>query len=426
MKNEKFNSPEESVALRRFSYISKIEELLRQADPLERALEEVASNPPPDPEGLPGRLYSPSTIEDWWYAYQYGGFGALYPKGRSDRGQPRSLSPEQKEWLLQEVRSHPKVPVKRLYREWKQEDPKLPSISSVYRFLHHCSLSAKDRREGSPAASGPTKSFEATCPGELWMVDFSTGPYLPAGPGGKLIRSWLCLIVDDHSRLIPYAAYYPVADTAAFLATLKEAVARRGIPYKIYTDHGKSFVNHHVRVVCANLGIRLLQAAPYHAWSKGKVERLHKTIQQDFEAGLELSQEASTSFEELNQKLAWWIQSVYHVRIHATTGMSPQKRYAQGAHFLRHLEAGSSIERLFYTREQRTVRKDGTVRINRLLYEVDLALRGLKVELRFNPYGNGEIEVYYRGQSFGRARPLNRQINSHLSPGDSYEKEDRS
>ncbi len=83
------------------------------------------------------------------------------------------------------------------------------------------------------------------------------------------------------------------------------------------------------------------------------------------------------------------------------------------------------ISNAFFPGVQRTVRKDGTVRINHLLYEVDLALRGVKVELRFNPY-SGEIEVFYQGQSFGRARPLNRQINSHLSPRDSYEKEDRS
>jgi|GEM_PF-792710 len=37
-------------------------------------------------------------------------------------------------------------------------------------------------------------------------------------------------------------------------------------------DQGQPFVNHHARIVCANLGIRLLHANPYHAWSKGKVE----------------------------------------------------------------------------------------------------------------------------------------------------------
>ena len=38
-----------------------------------------------------------------------------------------------------------------------------------------------------------------------------------------------------------------------------------------------------------NLGIRLLHAKPYHAWSKGKVERFTGTIQRDFELTLRLS-----------------------------------------------------------------------------------------------------------------------------------------
>ena len=36
--------------------------------------------------------------------------------------------------------------------------------------------------------------------------------------------------------------------------------ARHGLPLKLYADQGKPFVNHHARIICANLGIRLLHA----------------------------------------------------------------------------------------------------------------------------------------------------------------------
>ena len=49
----------------------------------------------------------------------------------------------------------------------------------------------------------------------------------------------------DHSRLITFGAYYRAADTAAFHHSLKEAVQRRGIPYKLYTDLGRPFTNKH-------------------------------------------------------------------------------------------------------------------------------------------------------------------------------------
>ena len=38
-------------------------------------------------------------------------------------------------------------------------------------------------------------------------------------------------------------------------------------------------------------------------------------------------------------------------------------------------------------------RKDGTVRVEGKLYEVDLSLRALQVELRFDPFSMKRIEV---------------------------------
>src|SRR5258705_12884086 len=110
------------------------------------------------------------------------------------------------------------------------------------------------------------KAFEAPFVNDLWMADFSPGPKLNID--GKVLPTHLCLILDDHSRLIAYGAYYLTADSYAFHHTLKQAVQRRGIPYKLYTDQGRPFTNKHTQIICANLGIRLLHAKPYSAWSK--------------------------------------------------------------------------------------------------------------------------------------------------------------
>jgi len=64
-----------------------------------------------------------------------------------------------------------------------------------------------------------------------------------------------------------------------------------------------------------------------------------------------------------------------------------------------------------------------TVRLENQLYEVDLALRGLEVRLRFDPWTLARVEVDYRGQRFGLARPVDRQLNSQLFGGEQlYEK----
>ena len=128
------------------------------------------------------------------------------------------------------------------------------------------------------------------------------------------------------------------------------------------------------------------------------------------------------SLEELNARLADWLQSVYHVRLHEGIGMTPAERFARGAAQVRPLDPHLDLARLFYAEVFRVVRKDGTVRLDNGLYEVDLALRGLEVRLRFDPWSLARVEVDYRGQSFGLARLVDRHLNSQLQGGQTYEK----
>ena len=144
------------------------------------------------------------------------------------------------------------------------------------------------------------------------------------------------------------------------------------------------------------------------------MERMFRTLQQDFEAGLRLPGQAVGSLEELNGKLACWLQEVYHPRVHDGIGESPQERFARSLPLLRPLDPHLDLDRLFYTRIERVVRKDGTVRIDNDLYEVNLALRGLKVQLELDPWIKNPILVRYKGQDFGTARKANRHLNSQL------------
>jgi len=414
--------PSQALALERFALVAKIQDLLRQGFPLSVALEQAACCPVTLPDGAQ-RLFAPRTVEDWWYDYQRGGFAALVPKVRTDKGRPRTLSPQQQKWVLEQAQAHLAVPVKVLYRRWREQDPQLPSLNSIYRLLREHELHTKARRQQlRQPVGGATKCFEAPFVNDLWMTDFSPGPFLRAAGQDKALATSLCVIIDDHSRLIPYAAYYLRADTQSFHQTLKEAIRRRGLPAKLYTDQGGPFTNDHTRIVCARLGIRLLHAKPYHAWSKGKAERVLSTIQQDFEAGLRLPGQGVSTLEELNARFSLWLQSLYHARVHSSTGMTPTERYQRGAHLVKALDPQLDLEELFYHQIDRTVRRDGTVRIENRLYEVDLSLRTLEVQLRFDPFKLDPVEVYYRGSSFGVAKPVDLHLNSQIQPSSAYEK----
>lgn len=410
-------SVQEAVALGRLALVQQVIDLVHQHWPLSTALEQVASTHPLSGDvDTPPKFIAQRTLEDWYYLFKKGGFDGLKPKHRSDRGMPRRLSADQQRWILERVRSFPGVPVKLLYRQWKQADPTLPALSAIYRWLEQNDLDAQGRRyllrQNIP---GPTKAFEAPGVNDLWIVDFSPGPFLALHP--KTIATHLCLLIDDHSRLIPYASYSKAADTQALLGCLKEALRRRGLPRKLYADNGGPFVNQHLKIVCANLGIRLIHSRPGKPWSRGKVERMFRTLQQDFEAGLRLPGQGVGSLEELNGKLAVWLQEVYHPRPHEGLGESPQERFARSLPLLRTLDPHLDLDRLFFTRIERVVRKDGTVRIENELFEVNLALRGLKVDLELDPWILNPVLVRYKGQDFGVARKVDRHLNSQIDGG---------
>lgn len=406
----------ETVALTRFRAVNHIEEAIRGGQSIASALREAAARPWPD---AAGRCYAIRTLEDWFYAYRKEGFPALQTQERSDKGTWRIINEEFGAWVLDQVTRNPKVQVATLYEYWKSEGAALPSKRSLYRYLERHGLSRRAIRDGR-LDSGPTKAFEAAGVNELWMVDYSPGPTLRRDE--KTSTTHLCVILDDYSRLIPFAGYYPAADTAGFHHALKEAVQRRGLPRKLYTDQGGPFTNAHTRLVCANLGIRLLHAKPYHAWSKGKVERVIQTIQKGFEATLSLEGNQAKTLEELNHKLSVWIQTVYHTRVHSSTGVSPLARYQQGIAGVRRLDPEQKIDELFYTHESRKVRKDGTIRIKRVLYEVDLSLRALKVELRFDPFTRQRMEVWYQDRFIGLARQANVTLNGQNEGSRLYDK----
>ena len=89
-------------------------------------------------------------------------------------------------------------------------------------------------------------------------------------------------------------------------------------------------------------------------------------------------------------------------------------RFQACAHLLHRLDSAQDLDRLFDTRLQRNVRKDGTIRLENQLYEVDLTLRGLDIDLSFDPWTLARIEVSHRGQAFGLARRVDLHLNSQI------------
>jgi hypothetical protein len=231
--------------------------------------------------------------------------------------------------------------------------------------------------------------------------------------------------LDDCSRLVPHAQYYDSEKLWCFLDCLRQGLARRGFPEKLYSDQGKIFTSYHLQIVCANLQVRLCHAKPFAAWSKGKIERWFRTLQQDFEARLVI--DPAHSLEELNQRLWRWVEGEYHQRPHsALGGQTPAERFAQRALHLRTADPQTDWEALFLSRAERRVRLDATVSVQGQLWEVPVHLRGCLIELRFNPFDWRRVEIWYQAKYVGLAHRCDKRLNSKTYPDSPYDRPDKS
>ena len=137
-------------------------------------------------------------------------------------------------------------------------------------------------------------------------------------------------------------------------------------------------------LVCAKLGIALIDARPYRPQGKGKIERFFRTVRAQLLT--RLTAEDTACLTALNRRLAAWIEGEYHHSPHrGLAGLTPLEQWAQSAEGVRFPEPGLDLNDLFLCEAKRKVQKDRTVSLNGVVYEVDAALVGETVLLRFDP-----------------------------------------
>jgi hypothetical protein len=145
---------------------------------------------------------------------------------------------------------------------------------------------------------------------------------------------------------------------------------------------------------------------------KGKIERWFKTLRAQLLTRLGAAD--LHSLEALNRRLAGWIEGEYHhTPHHGLDGETPLERWAQSAEQVRLPEPGLDLDDLFLFEAKRKVNKDRTVSLAGILYEVEAALVGAKVILRYDPLAPAgrAIQVWHEGRQIQLARAVDLAAN---------------
>ena len=254
------------------------------------------------------------TIRRWIRLYNKsnGDLKSLFPKDRSDQGKSRAMDDYTCSSLVELRLQMPAATVPRLVEQMNRRKLVTPGIvlnnSTVYRFLHQEDLMI--RAGGKPK---DRRKFEAELPNDLWQSYVMHGPKVDVD--GKMRKSYLIAIIDDHSRLIIYAKFYLSETLASYLDVFKNALARRGLPRKLYVDNGAAFRSKHLGYITASLDIALIHSKPYTPQGKGKIERWFKTVRTRF-----LADYTVTTLAEFNAAFNTWLNEDYNQKNIAPPG----------------------------------------------------------------------------------------------------------
>ncbi|RJL23166.1 Mu transposase C-terminal domain-containing protein [Bailinhaonella thermotolerans] len=283
---------------------------------------------------------------------------------------------------------------------------------------------------------------------QVWELDHKKLPILVLPPRGPAVCPWLTSVVDDGTRsLVGWAiALSPHAGTV--LTAVRMALVydpQRGpfgaVPAAVRIDRGLEFAAVAVRDALAALCVDTCRLPAFQPHRKGKIERLHATIDSTLLAGLPgytggprdasgrlygpVDDRAAARarvgavvagggagpmrIERFAALFADWVRWYNHDKPHAGLGgRTPVQAWCEDVGPLARIGA-NRLRHLLLAAEERTVGKDG-IRKGGLTY-IAPELVGMgreKVLIRFMPHDDRFIEVYRGGVHLCTAHPADR------------------
>ncbi len=351
-------------------------------------------------------------------AYSEGGFENLKPKNRDLR--PYQGHPDNFNELLTEAvmlkREVPSRSVSQIITILELEGRVKSGVlarSTVARHLNNLGYSNRQLRMYVEAGKSSSKRFWKLHRMQLLEGDIKYGPKLPIGKNGKFVQTYLCALIDNHSRYIVSSRFYDNQEATIVEDNLRRAVVAYGKCDAIYVDRGTQYISRELKSACARLGIRLLHAKPYSPQSKGAIEVFNRLVN-SFIA--EVKAAKIKTLEAMNYHWNNFIEAYYHEKKHdglqellgkdvRSEDCKPIVQWSRDSRPLIFIDIGIVAE-AFLHHETRKVDKSGCISFQGRKYEVSVTLIGAKVEIAFDPMATETLTVHYKDIKPFDVKPL--------------------
>ena len=348
--------------------------------------------------------YSPDTLERWTGLYRKKGMDGLMPGFRKDKGISRALSADAIGEIYRLREKFPRINGVMIYQMLVQGGfiPSTVSVRAVQRFIKE-----NDLKSARNTGIKDRKAYEMPEFGCMWQADTAYLPYITEN--GHSRRTFLIMIIDDHSRLIVGGRIFYNDNAYNYQKVLKQAIATYGIPDKLYMDHGSSFENDQLTLILDSLGIVESHAPVRDGAAKGKVERNFRTLRSRWLSTLDVTQ--VHSLEEFNRLLAGYIRR-HNTTVHSGTGETPVDRFMRTKDHVRIPKSDEWLDECFTNRISRKVNNDSCITIDGIWYDAPPQFIGMKLDIRNLPDRMDDAYILYGDTRFP-IRRTNKVENSH-------------
>ncbi len=344
-------------------------------------------------------------------SYKEGSFDGLRPVNRQMRRSAR-LPANYDEIVGQAIQLKREVPrrsVRQIIKILESEGWAAPGVlkaSTLQRYLYKAGLGKKQLRKYTESRETSSRRFCRPHRMELVQGDIKYGPQI-RDKEGKLIKTYLSSLIDDHSRYILQSEFYDNQRAEIVEDTFHKAILKHGSFDCGYLDNGKQYITDRLLKSCGRLGIRLLHAKPRNCEAKGKVEKFHQVVD-GFVAEIRVAHVHSVG--ELNKLWKYYLEEEYQREPHKgikeyyealdvevpAGGISPEQEWNRDTRKLTFIDVGTVAE-AFMHHETRQIDKAGCFSFDGKMYEASTALAGAEVEIIYDPLHTEEIEVHYQG-----------------------------
>jgi putative transposase len=261
----------------------------------------------------------------------------------------------------------------------------------------------------------------------LWEADHVELPVLVLAPRAQRpVKPWTTLFVEAFSRLIMGWAVSLRPHSGVVLAAMRAGIvvdpARGpfgGLPEAVRPDNGLEFAAAAIRRSCAALGIEHRPTPAYQGHSKGKVERVNRTLEQEFLSGLPFYTHGPRGADGalfgpdadpmglglFVDRFAEWVTAYNTTRVHSELGTTPLARWGEDATPLRTVDP-TELRWMLMADAERTINKDGVHFEGVRFLAPELNGRvGELVQVRYTPHDLRQIEVFRGDEWLATAYP---------------------